>query len=40
VRQAQEMKQVIKTEGGVTTSPEFFKMKQVAQELVDAHKKK
>jgi predicted Zn-dependent protease len=40
VTQAQEMKRIIKTEGGLTTSQEFFKMKQVAQAMVDAHKKK
>ncbi len=38
VSQAQEMKSVIKTSGGVSVTNEFFKMKKVAQEMVEKHK--
>ena len=39
VSQAQEMKNIIKTEGGTTVTAEFFKIKKIAQEMVEKHKK-
>jgi predicted Zn-dependent protease len=38
VDQAEEMKTIIKTEGGISVTPEFLQMKKLAQEVVDAHK--
>lgn len=38
VTQATEMRSVIKTSGGTTTTAEFFKMKKIAMELVEKHK--
>lgn len=38
VSQAEEMKGLIKTQGGMKVTPEFLKMKKVAQELVEKHK--
>lgn len=40
VSQAEEMKSIIKTNGGVTVTNEFIKMKKVAQEMVERHKTK
>lgn len=40
VTQAEEMKSIIKTQGGVTTTSDFFKMKKVAQEMVERHQSK
>lgn len=38
VSQAEEMKGLIKTQGGMKVTPEFMQMKKVAQELVEKHK--
>ena len=38
VSQAEEMKGLIKTQGGMKVTPEFLQMKKVAQELVEKHK--
>lgn len=38
VAQAEEMKRIIKTHGGTTVTPEFLKMKKVAQEIVAKQK--
>lgn len=38
VKQAEEMKSLIKTEGGTTVTSEFLRMKKLAQELVAKHK--
>ena len=40
VSQANEMKSLIKTQGGTTVTPEFLRMKKIAQEIVDANKSK
>ncbi len=40
VSQAKEMRDIIKTNGGTTVTPEFLQMKKVAQGLVAKHKKK
>jgi predicted Zn-dependent protease len=40
VEQAEEMKGLIKTSGGITTTPEFLQMRKLAQELVAAQKAK
>ena len=40
VRQAEEMKELIKVNGKTTTTTEFFRMKKLAQELVSQHQKK
>lgn len=39
VSQAEEMKTIIRTQGGTTVTPEFLKMRKVAQEMVEKHKK-
>ncbi len=39
VKQAEEMKKIIKTDGGTTVTPEFFKIKSIAQEMVEKHKR-
>ena len=38
VSQAQEMKNKTQTEGGVSSTPEFLRMKKLAQDMVSAHK--
>lgn len=40
VTQAAEMKGLIKTSGGIDGTPEFEKMKKIASEMVERHKKK
>ncbi|MCM2351718.1 MAG: M48 family metalloprotease [Bacteriovoracaceae bacterium] len=40
VSQAEEMKTLIKTTGGVTVTPEFLRMKKLAQQVVDQNKSK
>lgn len=40
VAQADEMKNIVKTSGGLSVTPEFLKMKKIAQEMVEKHKKK
>jgi predicted Zn-dependent protease len=40
IRQAEEMKELIKVNGKTTTTSEFFRMKKLAQELVSQHQKK
>lgn len=40
VAQAEEMKTLITTNGGTTVTPDFLKMKKVAQEMVEKHKAK
>ncbi|MFP5386299.1 MAG: M48 family metalloprotease [Bacteriovoracia bacterium] len=40
VSQAREMRGLIQTTGGTTVTPEFLRMKRVAQEMVSKHKKK
>ena len=37
VSQADEMKQIIPTSGGITVTPEFLKIKSIAQRMVDIH---
>jgi predicted Zn-dependent protease len=39
VKQANEMKRLIKENGTVTTTPEFFRMKKIAQEIISQQKK-
>jgi beta-barrel assembly-enhancing protease len=38
VSQAEEMKKVIMTSGGLTSTPEFVRMKKMAHEMVEKHK--
>lgn len=38
VDQAAEMKNIIQTQGGTKTTPEFFEMKKVAQSMLEKHK--
>lgn len=40
VSQADEMKTIITVKGGTTTTPEFFRMRKVAEGMVQAHKTK
>jgi predicted Zn-dependent protease len=40
VSQAEEMRGLVKTSGGVTVTPDFLRMKKLAQEMVDAHRQK
>ena len=40
VSQAKEMRGIIKTSGGTTVTPEFLKIKRIAQDMVANHKKK
>jgi beta-barrel assembly-enhancing protease len=39
VTQAEEMKAIIKTDGGTTVTPEFLRMKKIAQEMIEKHKR-
>jgi hypothetical protein len=38
VKQANEMKNLIKENGQITTTPNFFRMKKIAQEIVSKKK--
>lgn len=40
VTQADEMKRLIKSNGGTTVTPEFLRMKKIAQEIVNSNKSK
>lgn len=40
VSQAEEMRSLIKTQGGTTITPEFLKFKKIAHDMVEKHKEK